>query len=124
MNAFRVKVDENLAQSHVALLERAGYEAQSVFDEELSGIPDTALWDRVVNEQRLFITLDLDFSDVRQFPPGSHPGILLLRPRNAGRVAVSEVLKRVLRERSLEQLEGCLAVADEVHTRIRRPSDG
>jgi len=124
MNAIRVKVDENLARSHVALLERAGYDARSVYDQELSGAEDAALWERVVEEQRFFITLDLDFSDVRQFPPGSHPGILLLRPRNSSRTAVTSVLERVLREYPLDQLAGCLTIADEVYTRIRRsPAD-
>lgn len=121
MSAFRVKVDENLGQSHVALLEEAGYGADSVFDEGLSGTSDTALWEKVVGEDRLFVTLDLDFSDVRRFPPGNHPGILLLRPRTGSRDAVASVLERVLLEYDLEDLRGCLVVADEMHTRIRRP---
>lgn len=121
MSAFRVKVDENLGQSHVALLEEAGYKADSVFDEGLSGTSDKTLWERVVDEDRLFVTLDLDFSDVRRFPPGSHPGILLLRPRTGSRDAVTSVLERVLLEYDLEDLRGCLVVADELHTRIRRP---
>lgn len=121
MSTLRVKVDENLGQSHAALLQEAGYEADSVFDEGLSGTSDEALWEQVVEEDRLFITLDLDFSDVRQFPPGSHPGILLLRPRSGSRDAVTSVLERVLLEYDLEELQGCLVVADDLHTRIRRP---
>lgn len=95
MSGFRVKTDENLARSHVSLLQ----------------------------EGRLFVTLDLDFSDVREFPPGTHPGILLLRPRNKSRDAVANVLERIVAERALEDLKGCLVVADELHTRIRRPPD-
>lgn len=66
------------------------------------------------------MTLDLDFSDVRRFPPGTHPGILLLRPRSRSRQAVLEVLTRVIKEQPLETLQGCLVVADEILTRIRR----
>jgi predicted nuclease of predicted toxin-antitoxin system len=117
----KVKVDENLGQSHAALLREAGYEADTVFDENLSGTSDEALWEQVVEEDRLFITLDLDFSDVRRFPPGSHPGILLLRPQSGSRDAVTSVLERVLLEYTLEELRGCLVVADDLHTRIRRP---
>ena len=122
MSAVRVKVDENFAQSHVSLLEDAGHDAESVFDEGLSGLQDAALWARVTEEDRLFITLDLDFSDIRRFPPGTHPGILLLRPRNASREAVRTVLRRVLRTYALEELKGCLVVASDRHTRVRRPS--
>jgi predicted nuclease of predicted toxin-antitoxin system len=117
----RIKLDENLGRPHVALLKRHGYEADRVFDQGLSGIEDGGLWLRVRRENRFLITLDLGFSDVRRYAPGTHPGILLLRPRRKGRNAVSHVLRRVLTERRLEILVGCLAVADETRTRVRRP---
>ncbi|HEY7428468.1 MAG TPA: hypothetical protein VH682_29820, partial [Gemmataceae bacterium] len=60
-------------------------------------------------------------ADVRRFPPGGHPGILLLRPRNRSRDAVLEILQRVAREQTLDTLAGCFVVADINHTRIRRP---
>ncbi|MEH1902704.1 MAG: DUF5615 family PIN-like protein [Nostoc sp.] len=66
------------------------------------------------------MTLDLDFSDIRRFPPGTHPGILLLHSRNRSRQAVLEILYRVVQEQSLEKLKGCLVVADDIQTRIRR----
>ena len=118
-----LKLDENLGRSHVQLLRNAGYEADRVHDQGLSGWPDSAVWKRVCDEGRIFITLDLDFADVRRYTPGSHPGILLLRVRNRSRAAVLQVLQRVLNERRLDSLLGCLAVADEVHTRIRRPPE-
>ena len=118
---MRIKLDENLGRPHVALLKRHGYDADRVFDQDLSGVVDAELWVHVKREGRFLITLDLGFSDVRRYAPGTHPGILLLRPRRKGRNAVSQVLRRVLAERRLETLEGCLAVADEVRTRVRRP---
>lgn len=116
-----VKLDENLGRSHVELLRKSGYNADRVHDEGLSGETDPTVWERVCAEKRFFITIDLDFADVRQYPPGSHPGILLLRARNRSRSAVLRVLERVLNEQSLTNLSGCLTVADESHTRIRRP---
>lgn len=75
-----------------------------------------------VLRESFFITLDLDFSDVRRFPLGTHSGILLLRPRSKSRQAVLDVLERVLREYSLATFQCCLVLADETQTRIRRPS--
>jgi predicted nuclease of predicted toxin-antitoxin system len=98
MSAFLLKLDENLAQSHVDFLNAGGYSAERVTDEGLSGADDAVVWQRAVAEGRLFLTLDLDFADVRRFPPGSHPGILLLRPRNRSRDAVLEILRRVVQE--------------------------
>lgn len=121
MSTFAVKLDENLGQSHTKLLREAGYVAQRVHDQGMSGTEDNELWEHVCAETRFFITLDLDFSDVRRFSPGSHPGILLLRPRSRSRDAALAVLARVLEEHPFEKLAGCLVVADELRTRIRRP---
>ncbi|WP_334943644.1 DUF5615 family PIN-like protein [Nostoc sp.] len=115
-----VKLDENMAQTHVEFLQQAGYNADRVTDEGLSGADDETVWEQVCAEERFFITLDLDFSDIRRFPPGTHPGILLLRSRNRSRQAVLEILSRVVQEQSLEKLKGCLVVADDIQTRIRR----
>ncbi len=121
MTGMPVKLDENLGRRHVEFLRQAGYNADRVHEEGLSGENDDLLWQRMCTEGRFFITLDLDFSDVRRFQPGTHPGILLLRPRSRSRQAVLEVLARVVREHALDTLQGCLVVADETQTRIRRP---
>ena len=117
---MRIKLAENLGRPHIALLKRHGYEADRVFDQGLSGIEDGDLWVRVRRDGQFLITLDLGFSDVRRYAPGTHPGILLLRPHRKARNAESNVLRRVLTERQLETLAGCLAVADESRTRVRR----
>jgi predicted nuclease of predicted toxin-antitoxin system len=119
----KVKLDENLGQSHAELVRAAGHVAARVTEQGLSGAKDPAVWRHVCDTGRFFITLDLDFSDVRRFVPGTHPGILLIRARGKGRGAVARVLRRVLAEHGLDPLVGCLAVADESRTRIRRPSE-
>jgi len=117
----KVKLDENLGQSHALLVRDAGHVTQRVTEQGLSGAKDPAVWQHVCDTGCFFITLDLDFSDVRRFVPGTHPGILLIRPRGKGREAVAGVIQRVLAEHGLKPLVGCLAVADESRTRIRRP---
>jgi predicted nuclease of predicted toxin-antitoxin system len=119
-----VKLDENLGRSHADLLRHAGYLADRVTDQGMSGAADPDVWQHVIAADRFFITLDLDFSDVRRFPPGSHPGLLLLRPRTNSRDAVTEILKRLLLEHPLDSLRGCFVVADVSQTRIRRPTAG
>jgi len=120
MRSLAVKLDENMARAHAGLLSQHGYEVDRVQDEGLSGASDERVWQEVVKEDRIFITLDLDFSDIRRFPPGSHPGLLLLRPESKGRQAVIAVLHRVLQEHRLEEFRGCLVVADPRRTRLRR----
>jgi predicted nuclease of predicted toxin-antitoxin system len=119
---MQVKLDENLSNTHAEFLQQAGYDCDRVTDEGLSGATDEVVWQEVCREGRFFITLDLDFADIRKFPPGSHPGILLLRPSNSGLQTVLALLIRVLNEYSLEDLRGCFVVVDERQTRIRRPN--
>ena len=71
-----IKLAENLGRPHVALLKRHGYDADRVFDQNLSGVVDAELWVHVKREGRFLITLDLGFSDVRRHAPGTPPGIL------------------------------------------------
>ncbi len=120
--SFAVKLDENLSLAHVSLLRQAGYDADRVNEQGLSGATDERVWERVSADNRLFITLDLDFSDIRKYQPGTHPGIRLIRARSRSASAVTDVLTRVTAERSLEDLKGCLAVANRSFTRIRRPA--
>jgi predicted nuclease of predicted toxin-antitoxin system len=66
--SFAVKLDENLGRPHVELLRQAGLDADRVSDQGLSGATDKIKWERCCAEARFFITLDLDFADVRQYP--------------------------------------------------------
>jgi len=118
----RGKLDENLGHSHAELVRAADHVAARVTEQDLSRAKDPAVWQHVCDTGCFFITLDLDSSAVRRFVPGTHPGILLIRARGKCREAVARVLRRVLSEHGLRSLVGCLAVADESRTRIRRPS--
>jgi predicted nuclease of predicted toxin-antitoxin system len=117
----KVKIDENLSRAHRRILEAAGHEVADVYDEGLAGASDDVLWSHVCEEGRFLVTLDTDFSDVRRFSPGSHPGILLLRTIHPSVPTVAMILRRVLEERDLTSLTACLVVADEVRTRVRAP---
>lgn len=65
----RFKVDENLPREAQALRLSVGHDAQTVHEERLVGHPDATIFDICLREDRVLITLDLDFSDIRQYPP-------------------------------------------------------
>ena len=78
----RFKVDENVPREAQALLLSAGHDAQTVHDERLVGNPDATILQVCLDEDRILITLDLDFSDIRQYPPSTHRVIRILRPES------------------------------------------
>jgi predicted nuclease of predicted toxin-antitoxin system len=81
---MKIKLDENLPTRLGALLESLGHLVDTVADEGLTGRPDADVWIAAQKEGRFLITQDLDFSDTRQFQPGTHSGLLLVRLREPG----------------------------------------
>jgi predicted nuclease of predicted toxin-antitoxin system len=73
--AVRFKLDENLPKDAGALLRDAGHDVETVLEEHLGGNPDVKILDACQAENRVLITFDLDFSDIRLYPPSSHSGI-------------------------------------------------
>jgi predicted nuclease of predicted toxin-antitoxin system len=56
-------------------------DAMTIFDQEMVGQPDLKVASVCRAEERALITLDLDFSDIRTYPPAAHSGFIILRPR-------------------------------------------
>lgn len=119
---MKIKLDENIPATLTTRLAELGHDADSVPDENLTGQPDTAIWASALAENRFLVTQDLDFSDASQMPPGSHPGILLLRLPAPSRKALFERIEALFATEPIEQWPGCLVIATERKIRIRRPS--
>ncbi len=69
----------------------------------------------------MILTLDLDFADLRKYPPGTHPGIILFRPDSYGPLAVNRFVEEFVATSDLEALEACLVIVERARVRIRRP---
>jgi predicted nuclease of predicted toxin-antitoxin system len=82
---MKIKLDENLPHRLAAVLKDLGHHVHTVHEERLVGHADAEIWQAAQRESRFLITQDLDFSDTRQFAPGSHHGILLVRLHSPSR---------------------------------------
>ncbi len=78
------KIDENLPIEIASVLNDAGHNASTVIDEALEGAHDVAVIEQCTSTHRILVTLDLDFSDTRAYHPGTHCGIVILRPHRQG----------------------------------------
>ena len=115
---MKIKLDENLPARLTGVFARHGHDVHTVQDEGLVGRPDGEVWQAVKDEGRLLITQDLDFSDIRQFQPGTHPGLLLVRLREPGAGALLRKLAAVAGE--LSAWAGCFVVLTDHKIRIKR----
>jgi predicted nuclease of predicted toxin-antitoxin system len=121
---MRIKVDEDLPRALVELLREMGFEADRVIDQGMSGWEDVDLFRAIQPEGMFLITADKDFGDIRHFPPGTHSGILLLRPDKQGFGPVLFLMREVLSAHDLESLRGTLTVATPRGIRVRRTGGG
>lgn len=87
---MKIKLDEKLPVRLAILLKDLGHDVHTLLDEQLLGRADAEIWEATQRESRFLTTQDLDFSDLRQFAPGSHCGILLVRLRSPNRKDLME----------------------------------
>ena len=120
---MQFKLDENLRSEVGELFRQRGYEVATVYDQGLRGREDHEIAEVCRSEGRILVSLDLDFSDIRMFPPENYPGLIVLRLRAKGRSAVWNVLQGVLAHLDQEPIVGRLWIVDERRIRIRRVRD-
>ena len=117
-----MKVDEDPPSEVAEVVRSAGYDAQTVLEQGSGGAKDDVLWRAVQGEARLLITADKGFGDIRESPPGTHGGVLLLRPDGDGIAPLLDLVRRVTRSGILERLRDTLAVVTKSRIRIRKPA--
>ena len=77
---MKIKLDENLSRHLKPILVGFEHDVLTAADEGLLSRPDTEVAAASLKEGRMLFTLDLEFADLRKYPPGTHPGIILFRP--------------------------------------------
>jgi predicted nuclease of predicted toxin-antitoxin system len=120
---MRFKVDENLHEDVGEAPRARGHDAVTVHDQGMRGNPDARLAEVCRAEGRALVSLDLDFANIRDYPPGDYPGLIVLRVADQSRVYVARVFSGVLDLLDRETLAGCLWIVEEHRVRIRR-ADG
>ena len=116
---MRFKLDENLPIELAELFRRSGHDAQTVFDEELAGADDAEIASVCIRERRAIVALDMDFADIRAYPPPEHAGIVVFRLDDQARDHVLGVGARFLRALSRTSLDGQLWIVEESRIRLR-----
>jgi predicted nuclease of predicted toxin-antitoxin system len=115
----KFKIDENLPIEIAELLQAADHDATTVNQQALSGQPDLHIAEVCLAEGRVLVTLDLDFSDVRVYPPDRYPGFMVLRVLRQDKPHVMEVFRQAIALMHSEVVEHRLWIVEETRVRIR-----
>ncbi|SRR5579885_185672 len=121
---MKFKTDENLPVEAAEDLRQAGHDALTVADEKLAGQPDVRVADVCRAEGRAVVTLDLDFADIRVYPPSDYAGIIVLRPSVQTITNIRRLVGQVVALLPTEPLAGHLWIVDEGQIRIRAGTPG
>jgi len=73
----KLKLDENLSRQLEGPISQQGHDVSTALEEGLLGKVDVEVGAAAKSEDRMNFTP----ADLRKFPPGSHPGVILFRPR-------------------------------------------
>lgn len=118
---MKVKLDENLPASLADLLSSRGHDVDSVLSEGLLGRDDPEIAAAAKADGRMLITLDKGFGDIRTYPPGTHPGIIVLRLPDESAGTVRQAVTDLVDHHRLDDLAGTVTVLHHGRLRIRLP---
>jgi predicted nuclease of predicted toxin-antitoxin system len=116
---MKFKTDENMPVEATDDLRQAGHDALTVADQQLAGQPHERVAEVCRTEGRALVTLDLDFSDIRVYPPSDYAGIIVLRPSVQTVKNIQRLVGQVIAVLPTEPLAGHLWIVDEGQIRIR-----
>jgi len=118
---MKIKLDENISRHLKRHLQKDGHSVFTAEEQGLLGKSDVEVGIVANSEGLILFTLDLEFADLRKFPPGSHPGIILFRPQSMGPLATNRFILNFVKETDIAPLAGCTVIVDPARIRIRRP---
>jgi len=119
---IRIKVDEDLPQEVAATLRHADHDARTVSEQGLAGATDEAVWEVVQYEQRCLFTADKGFANAHLHPPGTHPGIVLLRLPRESRAGYIRLTELLIERLDLSVVAGAIVVVAPESVRILYPA--
>ena len=117
---MRVKLDENLPVQFKRLFEESGHHADTVIDEGMAGAADAEVMAACLAEDRILVTLDMDFADIRSYPPSEFPGIVVLRLANQARDRLLELGTALVDALARSSPSGQLWIVESTRVRIRK----
>ncbi|MDD9995325.1 MAG: DUF5615 family PIN-like protein [Dehalococcoidia bacterium] len=113
------KLDENLPRALAGLFAEAGHDAVTVAEQEMAGADDSLIAAVCRSEGRALVTLDMDFADIRNYPPQDYPGLVVFRLSRHGPGRVLAVATRLIEMLPETSLQGQLWIVEDERIRIR-----
>jgi predicted nuclease of predicted toxin-antitoxin system len=110
-----------MPRSTMALLDHLGHEGEFARDLGLGQAPDAWIATHARNMGAAIITRDVDFADIRHYPPDEYNGIIVMRMTDdAVAQTIVSLLERFLKQTALlARIPGHLVILEPDRARFR-----
>lgn len=117
---MRFLADMGISLRVVDWLRSAGHDVTHLRDEGLQKLPNGDIFQKAVQEQRIFLTFDLDFGEIVASCRGQIVSVILFRLRNTTSDFVVRRLATALRQAEIELMQGAIVVVEDGRHRVRK----
>jgi predicted nuclease of predicted toxin-antitoxin system len=121
---MRFLLDMNLPPAMADWLRSEGHDAVHVREMGLADLPDRDVFARAVEDRRIVVTFDLDFSEIVGLGGATGSGVVLLRLRLVRQRYLRERLRAGIAETAKALEAGAIVVVEDARIRIRRMPPG
>ena len=119
MSSRALKLDQNVPERVARQFTAAGFDTSTVREQGMEGAPDSVVYSVCNAEDRVLVTFDLDFADIRAYPPKSACGTIVLRPPSQDARAVSLLVGQLISVLLTTEPRGELWIAEDGRIRVR-----
>jgi predicted nuclease of predicted toxin-antitoxin system len=113
-------VDQCVPRKFLKLLIVWGYTASLVQDHISHNSDDSSVLALAQNLDAVLVTIDMDFSNILNYPPQNYQGIIVIRYQAEDEEEVSKALKEVLETHYRDSLRKTLIIITRDRYRVRR----
>lgn len=119
-----ILLDNCMPRRYQRLLREWGYPASLLSEHTASDAPDTLVIETATQLDAVLLTVDLDFSNILDYPPNAYGGIIVMRYAIEEEAEVDTSLKAALADLYREGLRGALVIVTAGRYRVRKSDDG
>ncbi len=116
---MRFLADMGVSQQVVEWLRTNGHDLVHLREEELQRLPNGEIFQKAAREQRIVLTLDLDFGETLAASGDQIVSVILFRLRNTRTTFVIQRLEDVLTHSSADLTQGAIVIVEDGRHRVR-----
>lgn len=117
---MRIFVDVCIWQVTRDFVRQLGHDIVTAEDRALASAEDEEVLAQAVSEDRVFLTRDMDFTNILLYPPTRFPGIVVLKIKPETIDVVHRTLASALSHFTQESIRQALVIVDRNKFRERR----